>query len=76
MSIATVQKIIEESKSLSPEEKFEVIDFMIKSIRGECFETQKKSPRSLLELRGLGKEIWEGVDPMEYVKQERDSWER
>ena len=30
--------------------------------------------RSLLELRGLGKEIWEGIDPVEYVKQERDSW--
>lgn len=35
----------------------------------------EKKKRSLLELRGLGKEIWEGVDPEEYVKRERDSWE-
>ena len=31
--------------------------------------------RSILELRGLGKEIWEGIDPAEYVRQERDSWD-
>jgi len=31
--------------------------------------------RSILELRGLGKEIWEGNDPEEYVRQERDSWD-
>lgn len=27
------------------------------------------------ELRGLGKEIWEGQDAQEYVDQERDAWE-
>lgn len=25
-------------------------------------------------LRGLGKEIWQGIDAQEYVNQERDSW--
>lgn len=25
-------------------------------------------------LRGLGKEIWQGVDAQEYVNRERDSW--
>ena len=29
---------------------------------------------SILELRGLGKELWAGVDPDEYVEQERSSW--
>lgn len=27
-------------------------------------------------LRGFYAEIWEGVDPDEYVRQERDSWEK
>ena len=26
------------------------------------------------ELRGLGKEIWEGIDPQEYVDRLRDEW--
>jgi hypothetical protein len=31
--------------------------------------------RSLLELRGLGKEVWTGLDPDEYIRQERSSWD-
>ena len=29
---------------------------------------------SIRELRGLGREIWEGVDAQAYVNQERDAW--
>jgi hypothetical protein len=32
--------------------------------------------RSLMELRGLGKEIWAGVDPVEYVRGLRAEWDR
>jgi hypothetical protein len=46
------------------------------SLQKECADVPPVRKRSLLELRGLGKEVWEGVDPVEYVKQERDSWER
>jgi hypothetical protein len=31
--------------------------------------------RTLLELRGLGKEVWAGVDPDEHIRQERSSWD-
>jgi plasmid stability protein len=30
---------------------------------------------SILELRGLGKELWNGIDPVEHVRAERDSWD-
>ena len=29
---------------------------------------------SIMELRGLGKETWQGVDAQEYVDDERNSW--
>jgi plasmid stability protein len=29
---------------------------------------------SIMELEGLGKELWEGIDVAEYIRQERDSW--
>lgn len=29
---------------------------------------------SILELQGLGKEIWQGIDAQEYVDKERRSW--
>jgi hypothetical protein len=30
---------------------------------------------NITDLKGLGKEIWEGIDPDEYVAKERDSWD-
>lgn len=30
---------------------------------------------SILELRGLGKELWRDIDPVEHVRAERDSWD-
>ena len=30
--------------------------------------------RSIMELQGLGKEIWKGMDAQEYVNQERAEW--
>lgn len=31
--------------------------------------------RSLLELEGLGKEVWEGVDPKRYIEELRREWD-
>jgi hypothetical protein len=33
-----------------------------------------KPKHSIMELEGLGKEIWNGLDAQEYVNQERASW--
>ena len=35
----------------------------------------KKHQRRATEFKGLGKEIWKGVDAREYVNKERDAWE-
>ena len=33
-------------------------------------------PRDYAEhLRGLHREVWEGVEPQEYVRREREAWE-
>lgn len=34
-----------------------------------------KPKHSILELRGLGKEIWEGIDVEQYLNEERNSWD-
>lgn len=33
-----------------------------------------KGPDPLLSLAGLGREVWNGVDPYEYVRRLRRSW--
>jgi hypothetical protein len=32
--------------------------------------------RSLLDLEGLGEEIWQGLDPQTYVNELRDEWDQ
>ena len=36
---------------------------------------ERPAPLSIRALRGLGKEVWHGVDPVAHVEQERRSWE-
>lgn len=36
---------------------------------------EEKEPLSIMGLEGLGKELWEGIDAVEYVREERDSWD-
>lgn len=36
---------------------------------------EEPEPLSLLELQGLGKEIWGDADAAEHVATERDSWD-
>ena len=33
------------------------------------------APLSVLDLRGLGKELWREIDPAAHVNQERDAWD-
>jgi plasmid stability protein len=42
-------------------------------ILAEAVETP--APLSILALKGLGKETWQGVDPTTHVARERRSWE-
>lgn len=30
---------------------------------------------SIMDLRGLGKELWNGIDPAHHVERERSSWD-
>ena len=49
---------------------------LIAKVSGAMAETEVEKPRrSLMELEGLGKEIWEGIDVQEYVNEMRDEWE-
>jgi hypothetical protein len=54
---------------LSTEEQLKLVNALCQ------YAGAKGRQHNILELRGLGKEIWEGIDPDEYVRKERDSWD-
>jgi ClpP class serine protease len=67
-----VQDILEEVRALSLEERKQLMKLIVDTLT-EPVETPKKS-RRLQDLRGLGKEIWAGVDAQEYINQQREEW--
>ena len=48
----------------------EIISSKVKKTLGE-----KRIMHSILELEGLGAEMWGGIDAQEYVRKERESWD-
>ena len=64
------ENILRSVESLSREEQLRLISDLAEYLRVHPSE----SPTSILELQGLGKEIWRGMDAQEYVDRERASW--
>jgi hypothetical protein len=48
---------------------------LIAKVSTDLAENETKPKRSIMELHGLGKEIWEGIDAQEYVNELRNEWE-
>ena len=36
---------------------------------------ENSEPLSILDLQGLGRDLWDGVDAADYVRRERDTWD-
>ena len=66
------QNILVQVKQLNVLEQVRLLEAIAQLVQRE---TVSKPPRSIRELRGLGKEVWKNLDAQEYVNQERDSWE-
>jgi hypothetical protein len=70
----TLQEIITEVKTLSINEQKQLIKLLVDIVSEPHLGSATKT-RNLRELRGLGKEIWAGVDAQEYIHQQRDEWD-
>lgn len=67
----TITEILEQAKTLTPEERKELTKMLIDMMDAGYPPTQRR----LSELRGLGKEIWQGIDAQNYVDELRDEWD-
>lgn len=65
--LLTVEELIEAAKKLTTEDRQRLVRVLtLQPLEGK---------RRITELRGLGKEMWQGRDAQDYVNSERDSWE-
>ncbi len=65
-------------KRRSVHERLRIAQWILKDLAGADISSEAdvvRPQRSLLELEGLGAEIWEGVDAQAYVDQLRSEWD-
>lgn len=60
-------------KAIPVSEQLELIS-LISGNLSKNSESKDKKKRSLLELEGLGSEIWKGIDAQKYVDDLRNEW--
>ncbi len=70
-SATTYKETLERVRQLDPADQARLLEELAELVRQH---TATRRKRSILELEGLGKEIWEGIDAQEYVRQERAAW--
>ena len=60
-------------QGLKPEEQLSLVEII--SARLKRTLGSKKGKHSVMELEGLGADIWQGIDAQEYVNEERKAWD-
>lgn len=71
MSTISYEEIFRRVQRLKPADQLRLLEDLSALIRRQVTPPLH---RSILELQGLGKEIWSGIDAQEYIDRERDSW--
>lgn len=69
---ATYQRVMNEISSLAPQEQLELLEGIAALLRSTLSIHPK---RNILELRGLGADIWRGVRGQQYINEERAAWD-
>ena len=71
----TLEDIVQEVRVLSVEDRKRLISLIVDTLtEPESPHAQKK--RSILELAGLGAEIWKDIDTDAYINEMRDEWDQ
>lgn len=71
MSSSSYDSALELAGSLPPDEQIRLIRALLAQSSAVKPATGQSS---ILEIAGLGSEIWSQVDAQDYVQRERDSW--
>ena len=75
MSVVKIEQLYEQQIKLLPAAERLWLVAMIARDLAKATISETPRQRSLLELEGLGAEIWEGIDAQEYVNELRQEWD-
>ena len=72
MSTTTYYQALSYIQRLTTDDQLRLLEELAAIVRNQVLSQPRQS---ILDLQGLGKEIWLDVDAQEYVDQERASWD-
>jgi hypothetical protein len=64
--------ILEQIQLLTPDEQLQLLADVAAMLRQQV---TAEPQHSIMELKGLGKEVWQGIDVEKYIDEERNSWD-
>ena len=62
-------------KPLPPADRLRLVAMTTQDLARQSLGEESNPKRSIMELHGLGAEIWEGIDAQEYVNDLRSEWD-
>jgi hypothetical protein len=75
MAVTSAAEIYEgHIRALPIDQRLELLAMIAAELAAERGPTSDTPRHSLVELHGLGKDLWAGVDAQEYVNRLRDEW--
>ncbi len=66
-------ELLSRVKTLRTDQQLRLLEHLALIVRRRV--AKDRNTRSVMELQGLGKDIWADLDAQEYVKKERASWD-
>lgn len=77
--MSIIIKVSKKSQIVIPKEIRKLVhlsegDELMINVEGENIILKIKPKSYATRLKGLHKEVWKGIDPKKYIKEERDLW--
>jgi hypothetical protein len=65
------EQILRQAARLEPADQLRLLEDLAALVRHQIATAPRQS---ITALRGLGREVWQGIDAQDYVDQERAAW--
>ncbi len=69
-----LNEVLNQVQHLTFDDQLRLVEDLVANIRLQNIAPSKNY--SIMEFRGMAKQLWEGVDVEKYIDEERNSWER
>lgn len=74
--VAMVEEIYERIiKPLSVAERLQLLAMIAEDLAAQSAASSQRPKRNIMDLHGLGADLWRGIDAQEYVNELRREWE-